>query len=388
MKKILYSAGLIVFVAALALGATGAFFSDSETSTGNILTAGAIDLQIDNESYVTSTTTGLLVASPNTTWTMRNLTVEKFFDFEDIKPGDIGEDTISLHVDNNDAYLCADVTLTSNNENTLVDPESDDGDDTTGTNGGELAQQVNFAWWADDGDNVLEEGENLLPGGPLGNLAIGATTTVTLADSVSNIWTGQGGTIPGASQRYIVKPWCLGTITPAPVAQDGSGNNGENGPLDRGTGFICDGSLANNTAQTDSLTADVAFRAVQSRNNSRFLCTPSTAPETATVTLDKVVTFTNLAVAGADVSDFTLHLVGPGGDHVLIDQVPFPGLTPGAYVVSEVYSGDPANATSTVIFSGSCTEIGTTDTATFNVVSGVNPTCTITNSVSTTTPQQ
>src|SRR3989338_4239495 len=312
MKKILYSAGLIVFVAALALGATGAFFSDSETSTGNILTAGAIDLQIDNEGYVTSTTTLLLVASPNTTWTTRNLT----------------------------------------------------------------------------DDNVLEEGENLLPGGPLGNLAIGATTTVTLADSVSNIWTGQGGPIPGASTRYIGKAWCFGTITPAPVAQDGSGNNGENGPLDRGTGFICDGSLANNTAQTDSLTADVAFRAVQSRNNSRFLCTPSTAPETATVTLDKVVTFTNLAVAGVDVSDFTLHLVGPGGDHVLIDQVPFPGLTPGAYVVSEVYSGDPANATSTVIFSGSCTEIGTTDTATFNVVSGVNPTCTITNSVSTTTPQQ
>ena len=47
MKKILYSAGLIVFVAALALGATGAFFSDTETSTGNILQAGKLDLKIE-----------------------------------------------------------------------------------------------------------------------------------------------------------------------------------------------------------------------------------------------------------------------------------------------------------------------------------------------------
>mgnify|MGYP001578414017 FL=1 len=50
-KRILLSLGMIVFVAAAALGATGAFFSDTETSTGNTFTAGAIDLGIDNESY-------------------------------------------------------------------------------------------------------------------------------------------------------------------------------------------------------------------------------------------------------------------------------------------------------------------------------------------------
>ena len=32
-------------------GATGAFFSDTETSQGNTFTAGAIDLLVDNESY-------------------------------------------------------------------------------------------------------------------------------------------------------------------------------------------------------------------------------------------------------------------------------------------------------------------------------------------------
>ena len=51
MKKILLSLGMIVFVGGLIIGATGAFFSDTETSTGNTFAAGAIDLKIDNTSY-------------------------------------------------------------------------------------------------------------------------------------------------------------------------------------------------------------------------------------------------------------------------------------------------------------------------------------------------
>ncbi|KND50336.1 MAG: hypothetical protein AB198_02035 [Parcubacteria bacterium C7867-003] len=39
-RRILMSLGVVVFVAALSWGATGAFFSDSETSTGNTFTAG------------------------------------------------------------------------------------------------------------------------------------------------------------------------------------------------------------------------------------------------------------------------------------------------------------------------------------------------------------
>jgi len=51
MKKILGSVGVLALVGALVLGATGAFFSDTETSTGNTFTAGAIDLGVDNTSY-------------------------------------------------------------------------------------------------------------------------------------------------------------------------------------------------------------------------------------------------------------------------------------------------------------------------------------------------
>lgn len=48
MKKILISAGTIAVVAALAVGGTIAFYNDSETSHGNIFTAGSIDLKVDH----------------------------------------------------------------------------------------------------------------------------------------------------------------------------------------------------------------------------------------------------------------------------------------------------------------------------------------------------
>lgn len=48
MKKILLSIGTIVAVAAIVAGGTAAFFNDTETSTGNIFTAGSIDLKVDH----------------------------------------------------------------------------------------------------------------------------------------------------------------------------------------------------------------------------------------------------------------------------------------------------------------------------------------------------
>lgn len=47
-RKILLSVGVMVFVAALVISATGAFFTDKETSAGNIFTAGSIDLKVDH----------------------------------------------------------------------------------------------------------------------------------------------------------------------------------------------------------------------------------------------------------------------------------------------------------------------------------------------------
>ena len=66
---------------ALAIGTTGAFFNDRETSTGNTFAAGAVDLKIGNESYYNG------AVSTSTSWSLANLTIEKFFDFPDLKIG-------------------------------------------------------------------------------------------------------------------------------------------------------------------------------------------------------------------------------------------------------------------------------------------------------------
>jgi len=263
MKKIITSAGLIVFVGALIVGATGAFFSDSETSVGNTFAAGDIDLQIDNTSYVTNAA-GVLVASQNNTWAMSNLTDQLFFSFADVKPGDIGEDTISVHAGSNNAWACMAADITATPENTLVDPETDAGDAGPAlADNGELQNFLNFTFWNDDGDNVFETGEAVIPQltGNAGTIFDG--DWLPIADS----GTGSSSAIIGGTTRFIGKAWCFGTLTPAPVAQGASTS-----PLVRGTGFTCDGSGNNNIAQTDGITVDVSFQAVQTRNNGQFTC--------------------------------------------------------------------------------------------------------------------
>jgi len=217
MYRITLSLALITMViGALGYGATSAFFSDTETSEANVFTAGAIDLTVDNESYYNG------VFNDDTSWEATDLTVERFFDFLDVKPNDYGEDTISLTVETNDAYLCANVTLTSNDENDCSEPEAEV-DGTCGDPGpteGELAGLINFLWWADDGDNVLEDDEEVISTGTLGGLAIGESYPLTLADSDENIWTGESGPVPGNETLYIGKAWCFGEIGTDPLPQD------------------------------------------------------------------------------------------------------------------------------------------------------------------------
>ena len=274
MKKILLSLLTLGIVAGSAFAATQAFFSDTETSTGNVLAAGAIDLLIDNESYVTGSD-GVLVASSDTSWDLRDLTVEKFFNFRDLKPGDIGEDTISIHVNNNNAWLCAAARVTVNSDETCTEPEDTDESnqcvvETDGTNG-DLAQAVNFAFWKDDGDNVLEVGETPFLSGPISGL--NGAGQIALADTTANSVFGQNIPVPGGTDVFIGKAWCFGTLTPAAVAQGESTS-----PLVRGTGFTCNGAAVNNAAQTDKVVGDLQFYAVQSRNNAEFTCAANYTP--------------------------------------------------------------------------------------------------------------
>jgi predicted ribosomally synthesized peptide with SipW-like signal peptide len=282
LSRIALSLMLIVGAGGAIVNGTSAYFSDTETSTGNVFTAGDLDLKIANDSYYNG------AANPGTTWASTDLLDHKFFDFDDLKPGDWGEDTITLHVNTNDAYMCANVTLTSNDDNSITEPEGlDDTSTSTPTGLGELADLVNFIWWADDGDNVLETDEEVISQGPIGALELNSTTTVVLADSDENIWDGSGA-ITGDTDYHIGKAWCFGTMTLTPQPQ-----NDDNNPTIN-PGFTCDGSQLDNASQTDSLTADISFDAVQARNNPNFQCeVPETFDQCENPTLafaDTVVT--------------------------------------------------------------------------------------------------
>jgi predicted ribosomally synthesized peptide with SipW-like signal peptide len=430
MRRILFILGMIAFVGAVAVGATGAFFSDTETSTGNTFAAGSLDLKVDSQSHFNGLvcrigtenevnpgvlgwhhpTDDSLVGpehypqpgDPCTgTWEESDLIPDsvafRFFNFDDLKPGDEGENTISLHVYDNDAWGCMLVDNVQDLDVTCTEPESESSDVQCNPSGvpgaGELGAALTFDAWLDEGgvagfqcnnpeeasagascEEDPEEGDNILNGVEV------------------LFWDDE--TVDEASEG----PFAMSDVLAAANAAHSCET--QTGHTDYGLchGLADDGRMvgsvtyywglawnvpaeAGNEIQTDALTLDMIFEVEQHRNNPDFSCTPRTEPETATVTLDKIVQFTDVAVVGVDVNDFTLHLVGPGGDHILVDQVALPGLTPGAYTVSEVYSNDPAGIQFNASFSGSCTEIADTGTADMDVVSGINPTCTITNLV-------
>ena len=290
MRKILISLAIIGAVSAIVVGATTAFFSDTETSSGNTFTAGAIDLKVDNHCYYNDrecicATSGEHagkcywdiggnghfgdgeVSEDNRcycTWDEKDLEDgDLFFYFTDLKPGDHGEDTISLHVHDNDAWACVTVKDLKDDDNGCTEPEGEDGDSTCGENEGELSQHLYFFAWADnDGDNVYEPGEgerylftNIF--GPASDVLNGRT--YPLADSTVNVFTGStSGDEPliGCDVYYIGLAWCFGTMTV----------NTQNGQI------TCSGAGNHNITQTDSLTGTIEFYTEQARNNSTFVC--------------------------------------------------------------------------------------------------------------------
>ncbi len=404
MRRIILSLITVIGAGAIIIsGATGAFFSDTETSTGNTFAAGAIDLKIDNDSYYNGnrcvdvntdeniedwqwqgTAVFPEAGSPcNTSFPLSDLgNGLVFFDFNDLKPDDEGEDTISIHVQN-DAWACMDLTLTSNDDVSSNEPELEvDVQDTPDMWDGELAQNLQFFWWADDGDNVFEIGEQDLSGGvkTLYQLAPQQNSfSIVLADSQNNAWATEpdnGIPLPANDTVYIAKAWCMGTLTLGALGQDSVGTDGPQIPGRVGGGFSCDGTLLDNKTQTDMVQMTLMFRAEQARHNPDFLCNP---PEdgTAKLTVNKALL---VSTGSIEINDFTLHIVGPNGDQVVTDEVPVAGLPSGSYTVYEQVTGNVAGKTFITTFSGVCSNVGNSMTSQpFNLNASDNVTCTILN---------
>lgn len=256
-------AGRFIFLAGIA-GLFAFAISARNTEPGITFATQGIDLKIDSEASYN----GFPV--PSGTWDLKNLVpgVDKFFNFGDIKPGDFGENTISMHVGKSDAWLCLDFKNLTQNENSINEPESNV-DGTTGGLQGELAAGMEFFGWVDDCDNIFEVGERPLFG----------TTTQSALQVLNNASypigdAKTGGSCKVNSNRCVGIFWCAGDLSVNTKTAE----------------ITCDGSALGNAAQTDSFSADVSIRALPSKENPKFLCGGvSPPPQTASGSIAGVV---------------------------------------------------------------------------------------------------
>lgn len=251
---------IAVILVVLSAALLAAYVSETTGSTFGHFTAGGIDLKIDSKSWYNGKTV------PSATWAMKNLTptADKFFNFPDIKPGDFGCEVISMHVQKGEAWLCLDFKNYGSSDNSLNEPEGLV--DPNGLSKGELADNLQFFGWVDNGDNTYKPGERVLFG----------TSTKAASSVLNNKSYSIGDYKNGKSckqndSRYVGMCWCAGILTV----------NAQTGTMS------CDGSQLGNIAQTDSMTLDVGIRALSSTGDPKFLCTPETPPPPPTPTCEK-----------------------------------------------------------------------------------------------------
>ncbi|RAW44894.1 hypothetical protein DQW50_12060 [Halorubrum sp. 48-1-W] len=141
-RQMLGGLGMIGVASAGAGLGTTAYFSDEESFTDNTLTAGSLDLfvhvnysedqgsygsyQTPDGTYIQGGVIGQTVEEDGIELTEGE---ELQIEVEDLKPGDSGEGEFCFSIVDNPAYLWMCGELTSNDENTVTEPEADSGDE-------------------------------------------------------------------------------------------------------------------------------------------------------------------------------------------------------------------------------------------------------------------
>lgn len=320
-SKIALSLATVAAAAALIIGASVAFFSDTETSQDNTFTAGALDLKVDSEAHYNGSICedgtwadgeGWPVGERcDGTWEETDLgETNQFFELTDVKPGDEGENTISLHVYNNDAwgrFVISGVTdldescTEPESEVDLAEPECLSPDPSPATTPGELAENITFYAWVDQGEDPgfqnigadgepnqeidETEGDNVWQCGGLtdpkqfnpqeistdcneplvilpGTVDENPSLDQTLPDETHNLW-------EALSSLYVIEGCTdedgnTGYLNCQGIAQDGRMVGSTTYYFGLAWSVPDD---VGNEAQTDSLNADLTFEAVQHRNN-------------------------------------------------------------------------------------------------------------------------
>jgi len=237
-----------------------ALFSDSETSSDNVLGAATFDLQLAN----TATKNGAIA---NNSWSLGEEGEHLFFNSQDLLPGDWGQNLVELNLNNDQAWLCAHLQLTQNSENGLEAIEEAAGDLSDGNWAGELATSLQLFFWADDGDNIWETNEKVILQQNAAKLPQGdnnAGQRLNLIDAQNNAF---GSTLnqpweAAKGSLYLGQIWCLGELTVSAA---------EPGATEAGT-INCNGSEIDNRIQSDLVQITLNFYAVQARHNDNFSC--------------------------------------------------------------------------------------------------------------------
>lgn len=270
-RRIILSSLSILASTALVVGATFALFTDEEISEGNTFTAGSLDLKVDYECYYNMTPDQ---GDPNCPDHMQQPEEGdlgpgfKFFDFDDLKPGDFGEGTISLHVIDNDAWGRLVIDNLEDPENECTDAEVEAGDTSCGegVHDGELRENLMFSMWLDQGsqpgfqgkDVDAEEGDNIRQE---------ATEPTIISE----------GTIDQGGEEHVAAEALAGVYSAA-------GCNGDGSVESDCPGMTADGHMVGSITyylgvawylpgeigdgvQTDSLEADITFAVEQYRHN-------------------------------------------------------------------------------------------------------------------------
>ncbi len=283
-------------VAAIVVGGTYAYFSDTETSTGNTFTAGSIDLRVasqchyfqDNGAGYSDIGCGAGAGFGNWALTDLGAGVNQFFTFADVKPGDYGEDTVKIQVDNNDAWGQMTLAVTSDVDNTCTEPELVD-EIACGTDGtGELREATLFSLWLDqgaiagfqntslssaadptEGDNIMQTAtepllSGVLPvnyvGGAVANVSDGVllnSQSFDLSDALSAAYTGAGICTDTDGNTVGATDPCRGLATDGRIVTGVYYSFGVAWQIPTSTG---------NPVQTDSFAGDMTFNVTQHRN--------------------------------------------------------------------------------------------------------------------------
>ena len=195
---------------------------------------------------------------------------------QDVKPGDFGEITFSLHLCDNPGYIWLNGDLQANAENGVTEPEAKDPDEDDGSGvadpdagdetSGELADALRVVIWYDfDADNVFDRG--VFTGELEESAILGHTAPMTLSEAMNELSTGNG--IPLDGDIPINQPDEFDELTDAPTSDERqcfSPVTDIDGSYFIGLAWWLPVDHANEI-QSDSVSFDLGFYAEQCRHN-------------------------------------------------------------------------------------------------------------------------